>query len=547
MKAKARATHAAFLIFSLLGRNGTDFGNNPDSNYTGVQFAKLAFSDWANTVNWYAANGLANFNAYVAPPCAFGQTQTFNVGRYGQDVVFVLGNSCAPPAETIVFSVWGGGTFEINKSCANVKGPLTPLTGDFDATPSAQTPILTPDDSPTTAVFQASVNVNRAMGPVTITRQYFLRRGGADQAAFASFSANAMMAAGANSFPYTQNGIPGLALGDEVCQRVTVNPSAGKIDPNGVVVSPTVGARESVACSRFLHKPYSKVYGGDVAVGGGFGTGCAVDGEASLIGFNRGSNPFTGSGTQLAAFALGQILTYSDAQVSSPDNPRTLSFANTGSGYASSAYGGDLGTSYATCAPDFFARATGTQTGNIVIAGRNLGMPQRQTIYVDGNAFITGNITTANGNYNSVDHIPAFRLIVRGNIYVEPGVTQLSGLYVAQPNPTSPDTTGRFYSCGSQTWAAGHTPAYVPNATDMNGPCANPLTVIGAVAADRVKLTRTRGTVSQSATSERYNTAYPAGQGPAETFIYSPDVWLGGALGSPNDAYDSINVLAPLL
>ena len=550
-KNKARATHAAFLVWSMMGRNGTDFGSTPDSNYTGVQFAKLAFAQWANLVNWYAANGLANFNAFIAPSCAGGATQTFNVIRYGQDVGYVLSPGCAPPADTILFSIPGGGTFEINKSCANVKGPITPLAQNFNITPFAQTPTLTPNDSPTRADFQASIQVDRRAGPITVTRQYFLRRGGAatELPAFATFTSSNTYDPGTYPFAYTQNGIPGVTIGDQVCQRITVSPAVGTADPSGVIASQVLPSQSSEACERFLHKPYSKVFGGDVSAGAGFGVGCPVDPEAGLVGFNR-LDPTTlgnsGAGTQLAAMALGQILDYSSSQIVTPANSKSLSFANAGGGYASSAFGGDLNAASAVCAPDYFAEATGVLTGDVVIAGRTLLAGQRQTIYVDGNAFIANDINYGPANYADPSQIPSFRLIVRGNIYVRPDVDNLSGLFVAQPNPASPATTGRFYTCGAQEWV-GNPGRFLPDPAQTNIPCNSNLTVYGAVAADMIKLLRSPGTISQSNVGERYNTAYGFEEGPAERFIFSPEMWLNGAIPAGGGSYDSINVLPPIL
>jgi hypothetical protein len=549
-KNKARATHAGFLIWSMMGRNGPDFGNTPDSNYTGVQFGKLAFAEWSNLVNWYASNGFANFNAFVAPPCIGGfATQTFNVIRYGQDVGFVTSFGCAPPADTILFSIPGGGTFEINKSCANVKGPITPLTYDFVATPFAQDPILTPNDAPATAEFHASLTLNRQAGPLTVDRRYFIRRGGVDLLPFASFSSSATYNAGATTAPfdYTQNGIPGLLMGDEVCQRLTVSPAAGKVDPAGNVVNQTDPSEPAEACTRLLQKPYSKVYGGDVMAGAGFGPGCAVDGDAALLGFNRpigALNAYVGAGAQLAAHALGQILDYSSSQVLTPLNPHALSLANSGAGYASTTYGGDFGTAYAACAPDYYAGAA-SPAGSGPIGGQTLPLGNRQTVYVNGDAFIKDNILYAGGSYASIGQIPSFRLIVRGNIFVDSNVTQLNGLYVAQTDPANPATTGRFYSCADESWVVARRPVFTPARLTVD--CANTLTVYGAVAADNIKLTRTRGTLGQASTAERYNTAYAAGQGPAEIFVYSPESWLSGELASPNSSYDSINLLPPIL
>jgi hypothetical protein len=363
------------------------------------------------------------------------------------------------------------------------------------------------------------------------------------------------------SFTYTitiDSGIPGAPVGSGL-QTYTSGASPPPTFTANNLTQATAGvytvawtvaiSGQNTPCTgtyTVARKPYFKVHGGDVSAGAGFGANCDVNADAGVIAFNKNSN-YAGAGTQVAVFALGQILGFATSQVSPTAAPKALAFANSGSGNASSTYGGDLDVSNAACVPNYFAEATGTQTGNVVIAGRNLaaGSP-RQTIYVDGNAFITGNITYS-GSYANISQIPSFRLIVRGNIFVDPSVSQLSGLFVAQPSLVSPNDTGRFYTCGSQAWASG-SPQFVPNGSDINASCAtNQLTVYGAVVADRIKLMRARGTLSQSTTTERYNTAYPAGQGPAETFIFSPESWLGGNISSHDDTYDTINILPPIL
>ena len=234
----------------------------------------------------------------------------------------------------------------------------------------------------------------------------------------------------------------------------------------------------------------------------------------------------------------------------------------------------------ATCAPDYYALANGgaggnninpttaanqtitTQSSGIVFIGAGvLAQGSSRTIYVNGNVFITGDIRYAPGAYNTADDIPSFRLIVRGNIYVHPSVTQLEGLYVAQSddlnndgdvndinfaNPVAGDGQGRFYTCGNSAWAA-NTPSYAPNSANMvdasvNGCRGRRLTVVGAVLAEMLKLNRSLGTRSQSTAAERYN----SGGNPAEVFIFSPEVWLNGDFPARGD-FDSLTALPPVL
>jgi len=293
-----------------------------------------------------------------------------------------------------------------------------------------------------------------------------------------------------------------------------------------------------------VERPYFRTYGGDVFVGGGQGTNCAPpDTDGAIMGVTHTTH--TAAGSQLANFALGFIMETASAQLrGGAANPKDLSFANTspqldgaipGAGLYTT-YGGGLHTDHVVCAPDFWQGATNIQPDNHPIGATNLGLGQRTTIFVDGDVFINGNITYANGNYNSVNQIPSFRLIARGNIYVAPGVTELNGLFVAQARSgAEANTSGRFYTCY---------PGHIPTAADMNGICRSAnLTVYGAVVAELIKLTRSDGSAHQSSAAERYNNSVGSA---AEKFIYTPEVWLTSDLASEGE-FNSVLSLPPVL
>lgn len=351
---------------------------------------------------------------------------------------------------------------------------------------------------------------------------------------------------------------------------------------NGTYVVNMGGASNSPRTCPFqvsiANRPYHRVYGGDVYAGAGFrnGTNCRRDNDARIYGSVTGSGPLPGAGSQLAAFALGRILDFPTGNIRTNANDFDhLSFANTNPSTAGlgtgSPFGGGLDDDYLVCAPNYYSLGpAGTDLGNdatvisgnsdpviqargnVVIEGRTLGAGAKQTIYVDGNAFITGNIQFASGgvpSYANRAAIPSFRLIVKGNIFVEPNVGRIDGIYAAQPDEAVPgDNQGRFYTCGARAFPAGpgvpNPYAYAPNANQLNGACASTgLTVYGAVIAEVVKLTRTNGSVRQSAVpGETYN----AGGAPAEVFVFSPEVWLNGAFSGSGE-FDSVTALPPVL
>lgn len=360
-------------------------------------------------------------------------------------------------------------------------------------------------------------------------------------------------------FSYNNQNVPVAGPGGSV----TISANTGQIGPTnnagiyaigwGIVSSfgavncgAAIPANPNPPTFPVANKPYFKVNGGDISAGAGMSTGgldCASGGvapnpNASIVSWNRGNTgAYGGAGTQFGALALNHLMGFASGQ-GSGFAPSRLSFGNTGAANQvnepQELYGGKFGST--ACTADYFANATSIQTGNITIGGQTVANGTRQTIYVDGNVYITGNIVFAGATagYPNTAAIPSFSIIVRGNIYIAPGVTQLDGFYVAQPsNGTA--TNGIIYSCAPSGF--GTNSANVLTATLQNN-CSQALTVNGAFAARQVWLLRTAGTVSG-------NTA-------AETFNYSPDVWLSAPFDnglSPvtNDEYDAITSLPPVL
>ncbi len=327
--------------------------------------------------------------------------------------------------------------------------------------------------------------------------------------------------------------------------------------------------------------PYHRAYGGDIFAGAGFryGLGCRRDNTARIYGVRRTGGAMTGAGSQLAASALGAISDFPTGGMRtnySAGDPDHLSFANTNpsqGGLGATVFGGGLFESHAVCAADYYGRgpagpdlgadATIGSTemrpvlqaqGNVVIEGRTLGAGVHQTIYVDGNAFITGPILflgAGNPAYANRTEIPSFRLIVKGNIYVEPAVGQIDGVYIAQADEAViGDDQGRFYTCGARAFASGPGApnpysGFAPNAYHLSGACKTRLTVYGAVIAEVIKLTRTAGSLIQSPQTTPFET-YNSGGGPAEVFVFSPEVWLNGEFSSSGE-FDAVTALPPVL
>jgi hypothetical protein len=330
-----------------------------------------------------------------------------------------------------------------------------------------------------------------------------------------------------------------------ICRSLFVNPGTSGGPPVGTEV-----------CVYVTAKPYTRIYGGDIIAGGGVETApgvCATNSGAAIIGWNKRSPTYSGAGVQLAAYALSTIADFATASntAGSAVTPTGLAFGNTATNATNGNFGGSLGS--APCIPNHYATRPATTsaipasvasmvtgayggTGNFSLAGGAVNAPNRVTVYVDGNLFISSNITYG-GAWNS-GNIPMFRVIVRGNIFIDNDVSQLDGLYIAQPNGLS---GGIIYTCAQN--ASPFTPMVLDGSLATQ--CDNAkLTVNGGFVAKQVHLLRTIGTLSQASGSGEVSTSGSI----AETFNYSPIMWMpqpplteGGAV------YDAITTLPPVL
>ena len=132
---------------------------------------------------------------------------------------------------------------------------------------------------------------------------------------------------------------------------------------------------------------------------------------------------------------------------------------------------------------------------------------------------------TSGGGWASVEDIPGLKVVVTGNISIDPAVSQLDGIYVAQPD--SSGNGGNIYTCADVSG----------NPISNHDTCKQAvLTVNGSFIAKRVVLGRTAGTAI-------------TGQ-PAEVFNYLPEVWFTDwpdADAQKGFRYDSISNLPPIL
>ncbi len=334
------------------------------------------------------------------------------------------------------------------------------------------------------------------------------------------------------------------------------------MDPSGTVTSASAGSRTSPeACSQPIqNQPYTRVYSNDVFAGGGF-AGSTCSNVAPIYGYQHPGTA-RGSSTQLAAFALGVISGFSSAQIKNPTT--SLTFANT------PGLGNFGGTQ---CIPDFYgAKPTATTAvtspvdpsgfdGAYEYSGSDLtidsGSPpikippsRRIAIFASGNVYIRKDVQF-NGAvpWTSQSEVPAFYVIAKGNIYIDPSVTQLSGVFVSQG--------GTIYTCASH--APPYTSAELYNSC-TNGP-AKQLTVFGSLVGQGIKLQRAYSSMRHSTDNESpvgpaHSCDIVGGSGvdpfqvcSAEWIIFDPSIYLSQPpfRSDPDLRFDAVTSLPPIL
>lgn len=334
------------------------------------------------------------------------------------------------------------------------------------------------------------------------------------------------------------------SAGDVYCLDAGVIPTDGYIQNDGTILSESGGPDTQQNCQTVQNKPYFKVYGSGVYAGGSFSSidsSCTGGGE--LGGWNNndtGTYPASGdygASSQFSAIAQGNILGFASAQTPNFERlPTDLSFANSVPGDISQdtynpKLGGNFGSTQCFTSQTPLANATGlpstnvgalpsgsyTETGDITLNAGQIGLGKNVSIFVKGNVYITGapgsGITYqgAGGGWaltptgSNPSNVPSFSLVVEGgSIYIDPNITELDGLYTAEPtSTTSPD--GKIYTC-----APGIGPIPSSFVDNMYSTCKNQLTVYGNFVADEVKLMRTFGSLRDDTPTPAVTTPTPA-------------------------------------
>lgn len=336
-----------------------------------------------------------------------------------------------------------------------------------------------------------------------------------------------------------------VKAGDQFCTDIKTAFTTGYVNTiDSTDVSGTNGESTESACPSVSNKPFVKIYHSSVLAGGDFlsASGAATDTDSDVIppnscqgggrlaawannSANSGATAL-GSGAELSAMAFTQIVGFASAQTRGDRLPTRMTFANTenadiSTDYASPKLGGNyLAANGVRCivsqdAPKDTPKAAPAASdvdpavldgahqyrGNVTINasapisnGKNVG------IYADGDVYIKSDVQFStigwakDGNgYN----VPSLTVVSRGgNIYVDPGVTELNGVYQATKsaptkdadgNAVNPTQGGTIYTCGT-AYAA------LPKTQVFNG-CNKQLVIHGSFVAEKVNLLRTYGSL----------------------------------------------------
>jgi hypothetical protein len=401
---------------------------------------------------------------------------------------------------------------------------------------------------------------------------------------------------------------PPTAAGDQYCMVLTMPYTRGFVGPGGSTdVAGTSAPSPNNNCSIVVNQPFFKAVNGSVSTGSAFNTGTCNGGE--LAGWNNdlGTNPVSenfGAGTQLAALATGGITGFASNQnlphAPPNDPPSNLSFANKGviigpADQGSTPLGGSYGNTpcltaqsitptaalpstsvniLGNTAPGQYSYSYGTDAvpANLSLSGGYIKPGVNMSILVHGNVYLfnaglingiiyegdnynalTGFGAGATAVWNTAKNIPSFVIQATGNIYISPRVTELDGIYSAQPGNGG---TGTIYTCSDPV---NHFTFMVRH--NLFTQCNNQLVVYGSFIANKVDLMRASGSLRDETPVGATTPAAPACSNTgtqmvsqtcaAEVFEFSPEIDLSNSAETPPSAgalhYETITGLPPVL
>jgi hypothetical protein len=402
-----------------------------------------------------------------------------------------------------------------------------------------------------------------------------------------------------------------LQVGDRICARARAAPYQGQVDTNGVIQSTVVqsnGATDKwvTECIYIENRPYVRFYGADLMVGGGFaGSGCNKNSQIRTFNSTDPANTRyeRGSGSQFAAMSMHGIYRFSSGVLGTAGSavpPIGLSFSNTRnidiptrSGGLFSYDPGGMGMGQLPCIKDYYQTKDSPNTNIVVpndyrtsldvstltsgsyfvtpgnVPGATLTLNpagdayitggKHIVLYVDGDVFINNDISYLDVSWASEKDIPSLYVVAKGNIRIRGGVSDLAGVYVAQPRSFNSGETqlGVIFTCALST---GPYTDPATSASDANflpgGACNNQLRVNGAFVAQYIRFLRTANTLRNSYNGEKFG--WGCGliciSNSAESFHFSPTLYLSDVCDelpqmckSNGESTGSITSLPPIL
>ncbi len=394
-----------------------------------------------------------------------------------------------------------------------------------------------------------------------------------------------------------------VTAGDSYCSSLSVWYTNGIIQEDGTVYNGSASNPPNpigTGCNSVVNEPYFKVYGNGVSGAGGTQiAGSCVGGQiTSWSGDqNNAGNVGYGSGAELSALARVAITGFASAQNTFVSGGglggKSLSFANnpTPNGFSyqdTPNMSTSFGSSYCLDFQQAPSNPTSPPLGNgatvdpastgsgkyvagdksVVSASGNIPVGKNTALYVNGDVRISNNIVyTDNWTWTPTgNNIPSFSLIaVGGNIYIDPGVSNLDGLYIAEKNG---GRGGNIYDCSDAPDGQPFRPMPGTSAGggDIFDGCQQQLTVHGSfVASNQVNLMRSFGSLRNSIAPNGPNETPSSGArscsvGVAtaskpvcagEVFDFSPEMYLSNLNLTPTNngalEYDTFTSLPPVL
>lgn len=547
----------AFMINTMLGNNGNVAAWNNPTTWAGpsssgdprviremnaIHEAQNRFAEWENIVRYYANNGMVEWDKIISYNLGDTRLDTVTID-FGTDIANYV-NTFGPTSDRYIqFHNTDGSVYTINKKCGNVTGNNKPLyippPANFTTTATPQLPTLDDEESPKNVTFDANVKTTIAVNSVVTKRKYYAYKGATNPSlgTFPDQTVN-VTPAGINLNTVTIDVTSfGLTAGDTICQSITVKPKSGTADlATHVIVIDDGESAPVITCKPIGNHPLVTFNGGDVSAGNGVGAGCTPL-AADIKAYNQNAAPaFAGSGVELAAFATGTITGFR-TNFSTANAPVGLSFANIGNALNNNGtndFGGNFGNPQ--CIIDYYAKATDPasgltlQTGTITIGGASATTPAKNVILVNGDVIINNDIYLNSSSVATRANLPYLWVITNGNIYVQPGVHHIEGIFIAQ--------NGFIDTCADGTAAWPATQLY-----DKCGGGTNPadkLTINGAFITKKVKLNRAHGRLKDNTSGEVFNF------GPLY-YMNSPD-FLNTPISNPNAGkFDTYTILPPVL